>query len=57
MERAVGGDRGVNLNIPERAAAIDRLDRHGASAYDIAERLGTTPRAVHRRRAERRRAS
>lgn len=56
VERFVGGDRSLTLAKVERDAAIDRLDRYGYSATQIALRLGVTQRTVTRRRAERRRS-
>jgi len=50
VERACKGDRTVHLNRAEMAAAIDRLERRGLSANDIAEVLGTTSRTVVRSR-------
>lgn len=37
-----------------RRAALDEVDRDGASARDVAERLGCTVRTVQRHRARRR---
>jgi hypothetical protein len=54
VERFVGGDRSLVLAKVERDAAIDRLDRHGMSAREVAIRLGLTQRTVQRRRTERR---
>lgn len=54
VERFVGGDRSLTLAKVERDAAIDRLDRYGLSAREVAIRLGLTQRTVTRRRAERR---
>lgn len=54
VERALGGDRTLVLAKCERDEAIDRVDRHGASARQVAIRLGLSARTVQRRRAERR---
>jgi hypothetical protein len=54
VDRALGGDRSLRLAVTERDAAIDRLDRYGLSAQQIAHRLGITMRTVQRRRAMRR---
>jgi DNA-binding NarL/FixJ family response regulator len=50
VQRAVDGDRSVNLNTAERAAAIDQLNARGDSAAKIAETLGLTTRTVVRHR-------
>lgn len=54
VERALAGDRSIALTKVERDEAIDRLDRQGLSAREVAVRLGITTRTVNRRRAERR---
>jgi hypothetical protein len=52
--RAVAGDMSVRLTTPELNEAIDRLDRHGRTAEQVARLLGITSRTVTRRRAVRR---
>lgn len=54
VERRLAGDLSLVLSKVERDEAIDRLDRLGLSAREIAVRLGTTVRTVQRRRAARR---
>ncbi|MDQ3383539.1 MAG: zonular occludens toxin domain-containing protein [Actinomycetota bacterium] len=56
VERAMQGDR-VRLTGAERDEAITRLTARGVSACRIAELLGTSSRAVTRRRAARRTAA
>jgi len=56
VERAMQGDR-VRLTGAERDEAIARLTARGVSACRIAELLGTSSRAVTRRRAARRTAA
>lgn len=53
VERALDGDRSIVLAKCERDEAIDRADRGGASARQIAIRLGLSARTVQRRRADR----
>lgn len=59
IDRVVGGDRGLALTAVERRLAIDRFDqqRQRLSAVQIADRLGTSPRTVQRRRTARRGAA
>lgn len=54
VERVLAGDRSLTLAVVERDEAIDRLDRQGLSAANVALRLGITRRTVNRRRAKRR---
>ncbi len=56
VERAMHGDR-VRLTWAERDEVIGRLTARGVSACRIAELLGTSSRAVTRRRAARRTAA
>jgi lambda repressor-like predicted transcriptional regulator len=56
VERAMHGDQ-VRLTRAERDEAIARLTARGVSACRIAELLGTSSRAVTRRRAARRTAA
>jgi len=51
VERAIEGDRHIVLTIQERAAAVARLTKQGASAAEIARRLRITARTVVRYRA------
>ena len=53
VERLLAGSR-VTTTVDDRAAALDHADRHGATAVQIAERLGCSVRTVTRRRAARR---
>ncbi|MEV4767777.1 hypothetical protein [Micromonospora humida] len=53
VERALAGDRTLVLAKADRDDAMDRVDRNGASARDVAIRLGLSARTVQRRRAER----
>lgn len=53
IERATAGDPPARLTPRERTAAIQRLDTHGYSARQIAERIGCSPRTVHRARGRR----
>lgn len=53
VERALTGDRSIVLAKVERDEAIDRVDRNGASARQVAVRLGLSARTVQRRRADR----
>ena len=53
VERALAGDRSIVLAKADRDDAMDRIDRGGASAREVAIRLGMSARTVQRRRAER----
>ncbi|MDF2708152.1 MAG: hypothetical protein K0R62_3804 [Nonomuraea muscovyensis] len=48
VDRAVMGDTPTRLTPRERTAAVQRLDRRGLSARQIAEHVGCTKRTVHR---------
>lgn len=48
VERAMAGDRTVTLNRKEAAEAHARLEAHGLSSAEIAERLGTSQRQIVR---------
>jgi len=50
IERAAVGDPPERLTPRERTAAIHRLDTCGLTARQIAERIGCSPRTVHRAR-------
>jgi ParB family chromosome partitioning protein len=48
VQRAVGGDRSVRLNVSEREEAVRILSQQGLSDSDVAARLGVTARTVLR---------
>ncbi|MEU3426624.1 helix-turn-helix domain-containing protein [Streptomyces gardneri] len=48
VDRAVMGEPPARLTPRERQAAVQRLDRRGLTARQIAECIGCTPRTVHR---------
>ncbi|MGW3376164.1 helix-turn-helix domain-containing protein [Streptomyces hydrogenans] len=51
IDRAVSGDPPARLTPRERAAAVERLMRHGYSARQTAERVGCSLRTVYRIRS------
>jgi DNA-binding NarL/FixJ family response regulator len=48
VDRAVMGDPPPRLTPREREAAVQRLDRRGLTARQIAEHVGCAKRTVHR---------
>lgn len=54
VERLLRGFTDFNHSPADRDAALDKADVGGATAREVASRLGCTMRTVQRRRAERR---